>query len=224
MASIRALEPEKKNQTISSVLSDGILLQNVIETIRISKRVASFYTVFAYVRAGPSADMFHEVSDISQSFSLSPRGGQSPSLSPIIGLSLCSPVHLVLLGDSTLDNNRHVTVSIDMLLSVECARMGWQFTFLAQDGANLDDVSRNQLPHIPESATHVVLSVSGNDLLRLLNELSANSFAFRSVYEAVTARLDETSFKSSRSAVVVIGSTAHFCVPVLLHCQLEYHH
>ena len=134
--------------------------------------------------------MFHEVSDVSPSLSLAP-GEQSPSLSPIIGLSLCSPVHIVLLGDSTLDNSRHVSVPIEVLLSAECSRMGWQYTFLAQDGASLDDMAANQLPHIPSSATHVILSVSGNDLLRLLNELSSSSFAMGAVYEAVTTRLEE---------------------------------
>eukprot|EP00439_Symbiodinium_sp_Y106_P075448 s55_g14.t5 len=136
--------------------------------------------------------MFHEVSDASPSLlSLTPRGN-SPTLSPIIGLSLCSPVHIVLLGDSTLDNSRHVDVSIQKLLAAECSAMGWECTFLAQDGANLDDVAMKQLGRIPDSATHVILSVSGNDLLRLLNELSADSFAPRAVYKAVTVRLDES--------------------------------
>ena len=150
--------------------------------------------------------MFHEVSDASPSLlSLTPRGN-SPTLSPIIGLSLCSPVHIVLLGDSTLDNSRHVDVSIQKLLAAECSAMGWECTFLAQDGANLDDVAMKQLGRIPDSATHVILSVSGNDLLRLLNELSADSFAPRAVYKAVTVRLDESwavadfvSFGSRRS-------------------------
>ena len=69
--------------------------------------------------------------------------------------------------------------------------MGWQCTFLAQDGASLDDVAMKQVGYIPDSATHVILSVSGNDLLRLLNELSAASFAPTALYTAVTAGMDE---------------------------------
>mmetsp|Transcript_22019 Transcript_22019/g.51669 ORF Transcript_22019/g.51669 Transcript_22019/m.51669 type:complete len:321 (+) Transcript_22019:88-1050(+) len=157
--------------------------------------------------------MFHEVSDASPSLlSLTPRGN-SPTLSPIIGLSLCSPVHIVLLGDSTLDNSRHVDVSIQKLLAAECSAMGWECTFLAQDGANLDDVAMKQLGRIPDSATHVILSVSGNDLLRLLNELSADSFAPRAVYKAVTVRLDDICQKMRQvlQSVTAIGCHVACC-------------
>merc|ERR1719321_1155149 len=56
---------------------------------------------------------------------------------------------------------------------------------LAQDGSMLEDVQQRQLPFIPESATHIVISASGNDLLALLNQMVVSHFSMNSVYAAL---------------------------------------
>jgi len=98
--------------------------------------------------------------------------------------------HIVLLGDSTLDNVRYLNaafgeLSIEKQLAQRCADNGWELTVLAQDGSMLEDVHVRQLPFIPERATHIVLSASGNDLLALLNQMVAAQFSLSSMYTAI---------------------------------------
>mmetsp|Transcript_11596 Transcript_11596/g.22026 ORF Transcript_11596/g.22026 Transcript_11596/m.22026 type:complete len:357 (-) Transcript_11596:48-1118(-) len=111
--------------------------------------------------------------------------------------------HIVVLGDSTMDNYRYLDLdageqTVEMLLAKRCKQMSWQFTSLAMDGATLDDVAVRQVPVVPDAATHLVLSASGNDLLRLLNEMSSSEFSVRSMYAAVTVGLKEVSQKYRR--------------------------
>jgi hypothetical protein len=73
--------------------------------------------------------------------------------------------HIVLLGDSILDNAAYVPgrpAVIDQLRS----RIGrdWQATLLAVDGAVCVDVV-DQLAHLPDDVTHLCLSAGGNDAL-----------------------------------------------------------
>jgi len=98
--------------------------------------------------------------------------------------------HVVLLGDSTLDNGRYLRasrgeLSIGKQLRRRCSRHGWDLTMLAQDGAMLKDVSSSQVPLIPPGATHLVLSVGGNDLLDLLNHMVQAGFSTSSMREAI---------------------------------------
>lgn len=75
--------------------------------------------------------------------------------------------HVVLLGDSIFDNKRYVghqdPAVIDQVRAVLPA--GWQATLLAVDGSVVASVSQ-QLNRLPQSTTHVILSVGGNDALR----------------------------------------------------------
>ena len=47
----------------------------------------------------------------------------------------------------------------------------WSATLLARDGSIIDDVLRRQLPNIPDDASHLVLSVGGNDVLEQIRIL-----------------------------------------------------
>jgi len=109
-------------------------------------------------------------------------------------LNECEPeksnVHIVLLGDSTLDNGRYLSLAFGELsvgnqLDKRCEERGWQMTLLAQDGSMLEDVLTRQVPRIPASATHLVLSCTGNDLLALLNQMVVAKFAVSTVFKAL---------------------------------------
>ena len=73
--------------------------------------------------------------------------------------------HIVLLGDSVFDNAEYVP---DEPSVIEHLRRvlppGWKETLLAVDGSTLSSVER-QLQQMPADATHLVLSVGGNDAL-----------------------------------------------------------
>jgi hypothetical protein len=71
--------------------------------------------------------------------------------------------HLVLLGDSIFDNARYVPGHDPVIEQVRAALpRGWQASLLAIDGHQTRDVPR-QLARLPADASHLVVSVGGND-------------------------------------------------------------
>lgn len=74
--------------------------------------------------------------------------------------------HVVLLGDSIFDNGVYVTPGGTSV--IEHLRRAlpapWRGSLLAVDGATVAAVDR-QLARVPSDATHLVLSVGGNDAL-----------------------------------------------------------
>lgn len=73
--------------------------------------------------------------------------------------------HVVLLGDSILDNGAYVPDG-DPVVDQLRARLpdGWDASLLAKDGAIVSHVS-GQLSELPAEATHLVISAGGNDAL-----------------------------------------------------------
>ena len=108
--------------------------------------------------------------------------------------------HVVLLGDSIFDNDRYVPGGPSVIEHLrQCLPPAWRATRLARDGAGTSELDR-QLEQVPPDATHLVLSVGGNDALDhsgLLLREPAGSFAevlsgladireqFRGAYRAV---------------------------------------
>lgn len=73
--------------------------------------------------------------------------------------------HVVLLGDSIFDNGRYVGGGPDVVAQVRDALPeSWRATLLAVDGDVTSGVAR-QLRSVPPDATHLVVSVGGNDAL-----------------------------------------------------------
>src|SRR5580658_10352230 len=85
----------------------------------------------------------------------------------LLGLSLTEFImgHIVLLGDSIFDNARYVP---DRPPVIEQLRRGlppgWKATLLAVDGDVTADVA-GQMASLPGDATHLFVSVGGNDAL-----------------------------------------------------------
>lgn len=85
------------------------------------------------------------------------------------------PPHVVLLGDSIFDNEVYVgegnlSVLEQMVLALSSpenpVNQQGTATLLAQDGAVIGAVEESQLVKIPADATHLVLSVGGNNALK----------------------------------------------------------
>ena len=75
--------------------------------------------------------------------------------------------HIVVLGDSIFDNGRYTGDGPDVISQVRrLGPAGWQASLLAVDGATTENVP-SQLPCIPSDASHLVLSVGGNDALMI---------------------------------------------------------
>jgi lysophospholipase L1-like esterase len=74
--------------------------------------------------------------------------------------------HIVLLGDSVFDNGAYVGSGPDTIGQLRNALpAGGRATLLAQDGAMIADLPAQQA-RVPADATHLVVSVGGNDALR----------------------------------------------------------
>ena len=91
--------------------------------------------------------------------------------------------HVVLLGDSIFDNAAYVRGGPDVVaqLGALLAPLG-RATLAAVDGAVIADVPR-QLARIPGDATHLVLSVGGNDALGHLDLLTRRAQSSAQVLE-----------------------------------------
>jgi hypothetical protein len=112
--------------------------------------------------------------------------------------------HVVLLGDSIFDNGRYVPGGPSVIEHLRrTLPAGWAATLLARDGAGTAEMAR-QLEQLPADATHLIVSVGGNDALDhsgLLLHEPAGSFAevlcgladiherFRRDYRAVLERI-----------------------------------
>ena len=111
--------------------------------------------------------------------------------------------HVVLLGDSIFDNAAYVPGGPDVVTHLGgLLPDGWRATLLAVDGAVITDVPR-QVERVPRDATHLVLSVGGNDALghvdlltrparsggEVLGWLADAAAAFELRYRAMLARV-----------------------------------
>jgi hypothetical protein len=108
--------------------------------------------------------------------------------------------HLVLLGDSIFDNAAYTEGGPDVVTQVrEVLPKGWSATLLAVDGATTDDVA-DQVERLPRNATHLVLSVGGNDAL---NQIGVLDIPVSSTAKALELLADVVRDfeKSYRSAV-----------------------
>jgi hypothetical protein len=90
--------------------------------------------------------------------------------------------HIVLLGDSIFDNAAYVDSGPDVIRQLHSLLpRDWQASLLAMDGSITTDVIM-QIPKIPASATHLIVSAGGNDGLSRADLLQRPT---RSVGEAV---------------------------------------
>ena len=93
--------------------------------------------------------------------------------------------HLVLIGDSIFDNAAYTRGGPDVVSQVRgLLPPGWEATLLAVDGSTTDHVA-GQLGRLPKQATHLVLSVGGNDALMHQRILEAPASSMAKSIEAL---------------------------------------
>jgi len=121
--------------------------------------------------------------------------------------------HLVLLGDSIFDNAAYTRGGPDVISQVRKALPpGWTGSLLAVDGATSVGVL-DQMQRLPTGATHLVLSVGGNDALMQEGVLH---IAVSSAAQALGALADvvskfERSYRSSVAACLRPGLPLAVC-------------
>ena len=113
--------------------------------------------------------------------------------------------HVVLLGDSIFDNQRYIPRDEPDVVRQLRAQLptDWRATLLAVDGSVTDSVPR-QLTNLPEDATHLVVSVGGNDALGHLSVLdgAATSVAQALAQLGVIQDQFEQSYRRMLDAVL----------------------
>jgi hypothetical protein len=124
-----------------------------------------------------------------------------------------TPGHLVLFGDSIFDNARYVP---DGKCVIEHLRdqlpPGWQASLLAVDGAVTDDVAL-QIRRFPADATHIAVSVGGNDALGAARTLfepapSGNAYLDRL---AVVHEQFSAHYRDMLRQVLALGKPTALC-------------
>ncbi len=98
--------------------------------------------------------------------------------------------HIVLLGDSIFDNAAYVASGPDVVRQVrDILPPGWRATLQARDGAFIADVTE-QLQRVPADASHLVVSVGGNDALGESALLDAGVGSMAEALELLTSVRD----------------------------------
>jgi lysophospholipase L1-like esterase len=121
--------------------------------------------------------------------------------------------HVVLLGDSIFDNRVYVAPAPDVAEQLrERLPHGWTVTLLAVDGDVTVDVEAQQLRRLPREATHLVVSVGGNDALGSSSILAE---AASSVADAVS-RLAEAQARFARKYERMVSAVTALGVPTAL--------
>jgi lysophospholipase L1-like esterase len=121
--------------------------------------------------------------------------------------------HLVLLGDSIFDNAAYVRGGPDVVRQVQAALPdGWRATLGAVDGATASGVPA-QLERLPRDATHIVLSVGGNDALGASGLLYASADSVADALRLLAAAQDafEESYNQMLDRVLAQGRPTAVC-------------
>ncbi len=122
--------------------------------------------------------------------------------------------HVVLLGDSIFDNQSYVQPGEPDVIQQLRERLpdGWRATLCAVDGNVTADIPR-QLAGIPVDATHLVISVGGNDALGQLNTLNepAPSIAHALARLATIQDRFEPSYRHMLDTVLARGLPTAVC-------------
>ena len=121
--------------------------------------------------------------------------------------------HLILLGDSILDNGAYTAGGPDVLAQARlCLPPDWRCDLLAVDGSTTADIA-DQLTRPPAQATHLLLSVGGNNALLNVDVLDrpvASSGAGFLLLAEVAAAF-ETAYRATILACLAHGLPLVVC-------------
>ncbi len=121
--------------------------------------------------------------------------------------------HIILLGDSIFDNQSYVNGGKDTIANLrEQMPKDWTATLLAVDGNVADSVAR-QLSGVPPDATHLFISVGGNDALGEMGILQMRASYATEVFSelsSVAARFEER-YKGMLEEVLELNIPTAIC-------------
>lgn len=121
--------------------------------------------------------------------------------------------HVALLGDSIFDNVAYTHGEPDVVTHLRrLLPTGWRATLCAVDGATTGTLPA-QLTCVPDDATHVVVSIGGNDALRNLDLLALRVTSSADALAVFAARLAvfEQSYRTAVAQVAALGRATVVC-------------
>jgi hypothetical protein len=121
--------------------------------------------------------------------------------------------HVVLLGDSIFDNGAYTGREPDVVSHLRAVLpSGWRASLCAVDGATTGGV-RAQLGRIPPEASHLVVSVGGNDALRHTDLLALPVRSTTEALELFGERVErfEADYRAALGGVLTRGLPTTVC-------------
>jgi hypothetical protein len=120
--------------------------------------------------------------------------------------------HVVLAGDSIFDNAAYTGGAPDVITHLrDVLPPGWQATLRAVDGATTSGLGP-QLARLPTDATHLVISVGGNDALQHMDLLSMAAMSSVRLLDTLAARVE----RFERSYRAAIADATRSGIPTIL--------
>ena len=123
------------------------------------------------------------------------------------------PMHVVLLGDSIFDNAAYTRGDPDVVTHLQSLlAKDDRATLLAVDGARVADLPA-QLRRMPADATHLVVSIGGNDALGNFDLLSMQVTSSAQALQVFAARIAafETAYVAAIGNVAARGRPLTIC-------------
>jgi hypothetical protein len=123
------------------------------------------------------------------------------------------PGHVVLLGDSIFDNASYVGGGPDVAAQLrEALPSGWHVTLCAIDGATTAGL-QPQLARVPADASHLVVSIGGNDALHNVDLLSLRAASSDEMLRVFAHRVGgfERAYRTALGPVVARGLPVTIC-------------
>ncbi len=121
--------------------------------------------------------------------------------------------HVVLLGDSVFDNGAYVADGFDVATQLHQALSpAWRATLVARDGAVAGDLP-NQVAQLPADASHLLVSVGGNDALGHLGVLDEPVGSVAEALERLASIRDafRADYLDAVTAVLALGLPTWLC-------------
>ncbi len=121
--------------------------------------------------------------------------------------------HVVLLGDSSIDNGRYTRGEPDVAAHLRAMLPpGWRATLLARDGSTTLDFAP-QVERVPRDASHLVVSLGGNDLLLVSDLLAKEVPSTGAALELFADRCQrfERSYREAVAPLLSLGRELTVC-------------
>jgi hypothetical protein len=125
--------------------------------------------------------------------------------------------HLVLLGDSIFDNAAYTDGAPDVVTQLRgLLPEGWRATLAAVDGAQAADVAA-QVAGVDATATHLVLSVGGNDALMASGLLDEPVYSSADALRLIAATVREFELRYRDAVAACLARRLPLAVCTIYH-------